>query len=94
MQVTNVTFGVPLPGADPRWVLRIDVEGSGFRARAIPFVASVGNVPVEVIAPKMAGAGFLGLLSSYPNDGDELKVGYLDEGLISTGLTYQTPPLV
>lgn len=91
MQVTNAVFAPPAPGADPTWVLRIDVEGGDFEFRAMPVIASVGDVPVEGIILKLTGDGFVGLLRSFPDVGDELKVGYLDEGLVGTGFTYQTP---
>lgn len=92
MQVTNVIFHPPLPGADPRWVLQVEVEGSDFHSRAIPFVASVGNVAVEDIFLKLDGDGFVGLLQSLPGEGDELKIGYLDRELVGTGFTYQAQP--
>jgi hypothetical protein len=74
--------------------LRIDVEGSGFVSRAVPLAAYVGDVPVERIVTKLGFSGFAGMLRMLPPEGAELKVGYLDSPLMSTGFTYQTPPPV
>jgi hypothetical protein len=94
MQVTSATFTVPPAGVNPIWVLRLEVEGSGFVQRAAPVVAQVGAVPVECIVLNLGGSGFIGLLRNLPQAADPLKVGYLDTQLSDTGLTYQPPVAV
>jgi hypothetical protein len=91
MEVTDATFGPPFPGAGPGWVLRIEVKGKSFLHRAAPVVAQVGDVQVERIYVKLAGDGFVGLLRSFPKNGDKLKVGYLDTGLTTTNVVFHPP---
>lgn len=94
MEVTKVTYDFPFGGADPTWKLRIKVEGSEILHRAAPFIAQVGNVPVEAIIVRVAGDGFMGLLGAVPADGETLKVGYLDTGLVDTGIAYDSSTVV
>lgn len=91
MQVTDATFRAPFAGAGPGWVLEVEVNGSNFLHRASPVVAQVGDVPVERIFVNTEGDGFIGLLRSFPKNGDKLKVGYLDTGLKNTDVVYHPP---
>jgi hypothetical protein len=91
MQIDDAAFHPPFEGADPAYVLRIEVTGSDFEYRAAPVVARVGAVPVEALVVDLEGTGFVGQLRSMPQTGDELEVGYEDGELIKTGLTFDPP---
>ena len=93
MLVTNATFAVPPAGADPAWVLELDVEGTGFLPRAPQLLARIGTVPVEALFIKPNGDGFIGMLSSFPSAGTELEIGYQGEGMIGTGFFYNSLPI-
>jgi hypothetical protein len=91
MHVTNATFSIPPVLLDPTCVVQVRVEGSGFRHRAMPVAARIGNVPLEFVVVNAAGTKFVGLLRTFPQIGDVLKVGYLDTELMDTTITYTTP---
>jgi hypothetical protein len=91
MQITSAIFKIPFGGADPQWVLSIEVEGGEFLHRAAPVTAAVGTVVVEAIAVSLAGDKFAGLLRSSPSPADTLWVGYLDTGLSDTGIVPTSP---
>jgi hypothetical protein len=91
MEVTDASFGPPFEGAGPGWVLQVDVEGKNIVPLAAPVIAQVGDVLVERIFVKPDGDGFVGLLRTFPKNGDKLKVGYLDIGLTTTNVVYHPP---
>jgi hypothetical protein len=93
MQVTKATFDDPPTGADPAWVLELDVEGTGFLNRAPQLLAQIGTVPVEALFIKPNGDGFIGMLKSLPSDGTELEIGYDGEGMVGTGFFYNPSPI-
>jgi hypothetical protein len=90
VQVSRTTFVALTGGTDPTWVLRLEVGGTDFVARAAPVVATVGPVPVEFIFLNVDGDGFTGLLRTFPADGAQVRVGYLDTGLTDTGFIYSS----
>ena len=71
------------------WLIRVSLAGHGFESRAAPVVAEVGEVPVEGLA--VIGGGAIGFLSTVPPAGARLRIGYFDEGLHDTEITF--PPL-
>ena len=93
MLVTNATFAVPTAGADPAWVLELDVEGTGFLNRAPQLLARIGSVRVEALFIKPNGDGFIGMLKSVPTAGTELEIGYDGEGMVGTGFFYNSSPI-
>ena len=74
------------------WLIRVSVAGDGFESRAVPVVAAVGEVPVEGLA--VIGGGAIGFLSTVPTAGARLRIGYLDEGLHDTEITFPQLPNV
>jgi len=90
MKITSATFAPPFEGADPSVVLRIEVQGSDFQHRAAPIIALVGDVIVENICVSLGNDGFVGQLREFPKNGDSLKVGYLDTGLATTSVVYNS----
>jgi hypothetical protein len=52
------------------------VTGTGFEARGLPLLASIGAVVVEAILPFPDGSSFSGYLATTPNDGDVLSFGF------------------
>lgn len=89
MDITAATFAAPFEGADPSVKLRVEVQGSNFQHRSAPLIAQVGDVIVENIAMRLESDGFVGQLRQLPKNGDKLKVGYLDTGLVTTNIVYQ-----
>lgn len=69
-------------------VIQVSVEASGLVARAVPPVASVGDVPLQRILVLPGERGLLGFLDSEPADGAQLVVGYLGEEPVETDLAY------
>jgi hypothetical protein len=94
MLVTKATFSVPSARADPAWLLELNVEGAGFRYRALQLLAQVGAVPVEALFIKPNGDGFIGMLKSLPTEGTELEIGYQGEGMVGTGFLYKSSVVV
>jgi hypothetical protein len=84
---TGISFEPPspaLPGGP--WALAMTVTGSGFAARSLPLLASVGNQGVQGIFLNPDGSGFSGFLAQMPTDGDVLSIGF--EKLTPTALAY------
>jgi hypothetical protein len=88
MTVDSANFEVLAASPIPDWVVRVTVKGDGFVPRAVPLDAAVGEVPVVGIVFDLDGGGFVGYLTSAPPDGATLKVGYLDDELTDTGITF------
>ncbi len=86
--ITAAQFVAPNPNASGGpWVLQVFAQGSGFVERALPLMATVGNVVVQAIFQSPSGDGFMGFLDTMPNNGDMLSVGY---GQVApTGIQYQ-----
>ncbi|GAA0528084.1 hypothetical protein FHS83_002263 [Rhizomicrobium palustre] len=82
------TGGLDLP--DGTWPYRLHVMGSGFAHRAIPLVAVVGGVELELIMVNSEGDGFAGLLREAPAEGAVLSVGWLDGPLIETSVQFHS----
>lgn len=70
-------------------VMQVSVVGSGFGERAVPPVASVGDVPLQRIMILPGGSGIVGFLDTEPPDGAQLVVGYLDEEMVETDIAYR-----
>jgi len=76
---TAIEFAPPDPDAPGGpWALRVSVTGSGFTARALPLLASVGSLPVQGIILNPDESGFGGYLGSTPADGDALAIGFAE----------------
>jgi hypothetical protein len=90
MEVTDATFAGPFEGAAPGVVMRLEVQGT-FLFRSAPIIARVGDVRVENIFMNLEGDGFVGQLRAFPKNGDKLRVGYLDTGLVTTNIVYHPP---
>jgi len=74
----------------PGWRVRVSVTAQNIEHIALPFRARVGGQPVEMLAVTAAGDRFEGYLTSLPQPGDRLFVGY---GLASipTAIVYRRP---
>jgi hypothetical protein len=90
MNVTSAIFERLDHGVAPGFLLRLYATGSGFRVRAPPLLARVGDVPVEDIFLVPGGGGFTGFLAKAPNAGDRLYVRYADEREFMTDVVYGT----
>jgi hypothetical protein len=92
MQVDSAVFEpitAPLP---TNWVMRVVIHGTGLRQRAIVMVAAIGPQVVHGLMPSTEANTVLGFLTAEPTAGDELLIGYANEPLISTGITYSGTP--
>jgi len=90
MQIDSIAFEeitTPLP---TDWVIRIVIRGSGLQARGMRLVGELGPQPIYNLMPEV-GDVTLGFLTRVPTAGDELLIGYADEPLTATGLTFQPP---
>lgn len=94
MNIDSATFELLAEPPVPEWIIRVEVTGSGFEVRALPFMARVGDIPVEGLHARDDGTLLVGHLRAVPTDGDHLFVGYADHDLIDTGVAFQTPPIV
>jgi hypothetical protein len=88
MTVDSANFEVLAVPPIPAWAVRVSVRGTGLLVRTIPIGAEVGSIPVEAIVFDLDGGGFVGYLATKPPDGATLKVGYLDDELTDTGITF------
>jgi hypothetical protein len=82
------------PPAFERWQMRVLLRGE-FELRAIPLVVAVGDVNVELLVPSLGEEGITGiqgLLAEIPQVGDEVRVGYADGPLLSTGFEFSETP--
>lgn len=72
---------VVLPGVagdEARTVVRIVIHGRNFRERAVPLVARVGDVVVELLRLDEAAQTLEGVLGREPRRGSRVRVTYLD----------------
>ena len=94
MDVESVTFeplGEVPAEISERWKLRVIVRGTGFEIRSIPLVLAVGEQRAQVLMPVYGDAGVVGLqglLPRVPEAGEEVRVGYEDRPLRSTGFEF------
>lgn len=72
----------------PQWTMRVRITGPGLEEGARPIMARVGSQRVQSIISLVEGEGIQGFLEEEPATGDELSIGYADEPLIETGITY------
>jgi hypothetical protein len=72
----------------PGWVMRISGRAQNLLHRALPFVARVGEQPVEVLSFNFEGDRYEGFLRRVPNVGDRLFVGY-DAPTVETAITFK-----
>jgi len=56
----------------------------------VPVVATVGEMPVEGLAT--GGGGATGFPATVPPSGARLRIGYLNEGLHDTEITFPQLP--
>jgi hypothetical protein len=73
------------------WAMRVVIRGSGFEQTAIPIVAEIGAQRILGLMPDYEQDGVVGFLMSEPLPGEQLKIGYADQPLIETAVTYQPP---
>lgn len=88
MQVERAEFEFIEPTVLPGLTVRVRILGENFEQQAIPIVAQVGQQTVDKIVPIVEGGGVQGFLAETPQINDELRIGYADGPLISTGITY------
>jgi len=91
MQVDSAEFEpitTPLP---MDWVIRVVIHGTGLAFGGNPMVAEVGPQAVQGLMPTTREGTVLGFLTTEPAPGDELRIGYADQPLIPTGITYGAP---
>jgi hypothetical protein len=93
VKVDSATFELLAEPPVPEWILRVTAKGSGFRIRALPLSARVGEVPVEGLLEDDDLQGFVGYLRSVPPDGAHLFVGYDPGELEDTDITFEAPPI-
>jgi hypothetical protein len=88
MQVDSADFepiSTPLP---MDWAIRVVIHGSEFHQGATRIVAEIGQQAVQGLMPSTREGVMLGFLIAEPTPGDELRIGYENQPLISTGITY------
>lgn len=80
MRVDSAAFELLPPDPPPGpWVMRVTIEGDGFEDRAMPLVATVGELTVHVLRVSPDGKRASGLLTEVPPEGARLSIGYLDD---------------
>lgn len=89
MNVVDAAFEPVAEPPVPGWKVRVTVVTTEPTERAAPVVGVVGEVPLAGIVSRLDGPGVIGFLADEPPDGAELKIGYADEGLVETGITYE-----
>ncbi len=93
VQVTGAVWEAitePTEGLD--WVLRVSLSGSGLVDRAIPLVATVGDIAVEALSGSFFGTNAQGFLSAMPPIGAKLSIGYPDTGFFQTEIEFPGLP--
>ena len=88
-RVTSVTFedlGEPTELGE---VVRAEFQVVDLEDRAAPFAARVGDVEVRVAARVPLTDTVVGFLRERPAPGDPVLFGYVGQGLVDTGLTYE-----
>jgi hypothetical protein len=91
MQVDSVDFEPITEPLPTDWVMRLVIHGSDLSFGATRMVAEMGAQAVQGLMPTAQAGVVLGFLTSVPQSGDELRIGYQDLPLISTGITYSPP---
>lgn len=90
--ITDATFEriEPAPPHVP-WILRVTLHGQGLLPRALPLVGFVGEVPLEVVSIEPDDSA-IGFLSAEPPVGAVVRVGWVDEEIVDTPVTYPGLP--
>jgi hypothetical protein len=84
MELEPITTALPTD-----WVLRVVIRGTGLEERSLPMVGELGPQKIEGLMPGGEEGVVLGFLTGQPSAGDELRMGYADQALQDTGLTFQ-----
>lgn len=88
MIIEDAHFEFLAESPNPAWSMRITISGQDIEQRAVPVVATVGDQPVQALMATLDPGTVQGFLSDEPTPGDELRVGYLDQELQGTDITY------
>jgi len=91
MRVDGATFEFLEQGLLPEWTMRVKVTGEGFKPRAAPVRAFVGDEPVEGILPNRGNGGVLGYPPREPPGRAPLVVGAPAGGPLATRLEHERP---
>ncbi|MGR6318215.1 hypothetical protein Q2K19_01750 [Micromonospora soli] len=91
MQIDSADFEVITTPLPTDWVMRVVIHGSGLVQGGIRMVAEVGPQEVEGLMPTTDEGTILGFLTRQPAPGDELRIGYENQPLTSTGITFEAP---
>jgi hypothetical protein len=86
MDIEEITTALPTD-----WTVRLVIRGSGLEERALPLVGELGPQKIQGLMPGGDEGVVLGFLIAQPSAGDELRLGYADQPLQSTGITFQPP---
>jgi hypothetical protein len=73
------------------WVMLVTTQTRNIRFVAFPFVARVGEQPLDFLCYGLEGEYFEGYLKRIPNPGDRLFVGY-NRATVPTSIVYQPTP--
>ena len=92
IDVTNVFYEPLEPTADLPYLMRVYLVGAGFRLRAVPVVAEIGDQPLEGVVYDDTLGGAAGFLRALPPAGAPVKVGYLDIDLKETTFSFPSVP--
>lgn len=91
MQIDSAEFEAITTPLPTDWVMRVVIHGSGLIEGGIRMVAEVGPQAVQGLMPSTEEGVVLGFLTRQPASGDELRIGYENQPLISTGITFNAP---
>jgi len=91
MQIERADFELLADSPIPELAVRVTIRGEGLEQRALPIVARVGDQTLLALAPTVTFPGVQGFLAAEPTLGDELRIGFLDQELVPTGITYDGP---
>jgi hypothetical protein len=84
MEIEPIT--TPLP---TDWRVRVVIRGGGLEERALPLVGELGPQTIQCLMPGGNEGVVLGFLTVEPSAGDELRLGFADQPLVSTGITFE-----
>jgi hypothetical protein len=91
MRVDSASFET-LPEPLGPWVMSVMLTGDGFENRAMPLVAKVGDLDVDLIVIASDGTMASGMLMDVPEPGARVSIGYLDSPeLAETDVAFQPP---
>ena len=91
MRVDGATFEFLEQGLLPEWTMRVKVTGEGFKPRAAPVRAFVGDEPVEGILPNRGNGGVIRYPRPPPPGGAAPVGGYPHRGPLPPRIGVRPP---